>query len=475
MSPPVTYLPAYIGLFASLVLAVACNAFLDIGYGSFGVEIICWSAVFGLTLLVAWRQRGQVDERGLRWQKVGLLLSLVTTLLVFLPIWGLPRAGTYFLAALQASTNCITVNRRKFALALMTSVVMVMFAAAHFRADWTMMFYLVPYLFAVVFTLVAEQISRRARDLRQEGRGLHLAGGQGASILAATSTMIATALFLFSMTPQPTWLILKWKYGQLSNLATFTAQEKGADGGFLEQGGSGGNDPSDPGGGADGKGGPGDQDFANGVPGTSVGDGYRESIGRLPALPTPQEMREAARRPGMPVWQTTVIEELADFVEWSEITLKPLADTLRTLANQTAAWLDKNRKTLLRGLLAFLGASLLGAAYVLFRELPLGLWLRTHIDFLLLGLLGLHARDNRAARQYFAALERLFSFHHVRREARFNTREYLACLHRMHQSLWGQTTDMILLFEKARYSGQEISAEEIARLRRKYREIYEAL
>jgi len=171
MSASLTYFPAYAGLFASLLLALACNAFLDIGYGIFGVEIVFWAAVFGWTLLVGWRQHGQADERGAGQQKVVLLIGAVLSILVFIPTWGFPRAGVYILGILQAGMNCVTTTRRQLHFGLLVSAVMVMFAAAHFRADWTMLFYLVPYIVAVVFTLVSEQISRRARDLREASLG----------------------------------------------------------------------------------------------------------------------------------------------------------------------------------------------------------------------------------------------------------------------------------------------------------------
>lgn len=64
MSAPLTYLPAYVGLFASLMLALACNAFLDIRYGIFGIEIVFWAAVFRWTLLVGWRQPGRQTAAG---------------------------------------------------------------------------------------------------------------------------------------------------------------------------------------------------------------------------------------------------------------------------------------------------------------------------------------------------------------------------------------------------------------------------
>ena len=52
MNAPLTYLPAYLGLYASLVLAVACNAFLDIQYGIFGVEVFLWAAAYAWTLAI---------------------------------------------------------------------------------------------------------------------------------------------------------------------------------------------------------------------------------------------------------------------------------------------------------------------------------------------------------------------------------------------------------------------------------------
>ena len=171
MSPPVTYRPAYIGLFASLVLAVVCNAYLDIQYGTFGIEVMVWATIYFFTLRVAWKQAGQVNEVGRIWQKGWIAGALFFTLVVFIPWWGLPRGGLYALAAMQASMNCVTVDRRRFMMALLVSAVMMMFATMNWRANWTMMFYLVPYLFAVVFTLVAEQVSRRVREVQRDGAG----------------------------------------------------------------------------------------------------------------------------------------------------------------------------------------------------------------------------------------------------------------------------------------------------------------
>ncbi|MDP1612205.1 MAG: DUF4129 domain-containing protein [Sulfuritalea sp.] len=473
MSPPVIYRPAYIGLFASLVLSLTTNIYLDIQYGGFGVEVLVWSLIYFFTLRVAWRQGGQVNQTGRDRQKAWVIAAAVLTVLLFIPMWGLPRGGLYALAALQAALNCVTVDRRRFMMGLMVSVVMVIFASMHYRADWTMLFYLVPYLFAVVFTLVAEQVSRRVREVQQDGLGQSMAGGQGASIAAATATLLAVALLLFAATPQVTWLSLKWKYGQLSNIGILHASKQGADGGALERGGAGGNaEESKRSAGADGNDPGGDQDFAGGAAGQSLGQGYRESLGRPSEWPTPKEMREAAKRPGMPVWQASAITQLAGSVEQIQKVLQPLQVKLQAMARLTVEWLEMNLRSVLRGLMVFMLLLLLGAGYVLLRELRLGLWLRMQADFLRFGLLGFHAPGNAGARQYFAAMERLFVMNHAEREKRQNAREYLAVLHQMHRPLRGEASEMTGLFEQARYGNSSVGDGDVARMRQLYRRMY---
>ena len=176
MNTSLRYLPAYLGLFAAQTLALVCNAFLDIQYGGFAVEVLLWTLAFALTLRVGWRQGGEVTELGKRWMRRMLFLGALLTALIFIPMWGFPRAGLYLLAMLMVSYNCVTTTRRHLHLGLLVSLIMVMFAATHYRADWTMLFYLVPYVAAVVFTLVAEQINRKADELRQQSLGHQVVG-----------------------------------------------------------------------------------------------------------------------------------------------------------------------------------------------------------------------------------------------------------------------------------------------------------
>ena len=101
--------------------------------------------------------------------------------------------------------NCVTTTRRQLHFGLLVLVVMVMFAAAHLRADWTMLFYLVPTSSPSCFTLVSEQISRRAGDIREASLGTPVTAGQGLAIAATTALILVLAGFLYMVTPQPSW------------------------------------------------------------------------------------------------------------------------------------------------------------------------------------------------------------------------------------------------------------------------------
>lgn len=109
MSAYLLYRPAYIGLYAAQLLAITCNAYLDIRYGSFGTEVAWWATGFAVTLAIGRAQRGQVKWYGKWSQGAMCCLAFLLFLVVFLPTWGFPRAGLAMLAALQMSINCVTV------------------------------------------------------------------------------------------------------------------------------------------------------------------------------------------------------------------------------------------------------------------------------------------------------------------------------------------------------------------------------
>ncbi|UCV08596.1 DUF4129 domain-containing protein [Dechloromonas denitrificans] len=460
MNPPLTYFSAYLGLFAALSLGVACNAFLDIGYGSFSTEVILWAAVFAWTLRVGWKQQGSPQESGQQQQKIVLILGFVATVLVFMPLWGLPRAGIYLLAVLQAAQNCVTTSRRQLHLGLLVSAVMVMFAASHYRADWTMLFYLAPYVAAVVFTLVSEQINRRAEDLRQVSLGQPTAGGQGMAIAAATTTILLLATTFYLLTPQVTWPQLFWRYGQLSNIGLLG--ESPGSGGAGQSGGEGASGGAGSDGATDGQNGPGD-----GQPGAASPSAR--------GWPTPGEMRAAADRPGMPHWQSTTIRQLASLSESLQQSLAPVMENLEALWNAIKEWLQKHRTAAWLSLFALLLLILLGVIALLLREVKVVTWLRTRYDYLRLGLLAQHASGCAGARQYYQAMERLFVIQDTPRPPAANTREYLAAMTQFRPHLQAETSALTRLFEMARYGRATADAGDLEQMRRLYRQLFHKL
>lgn len=478
MSAPLTYLPAYIGLFASLMLAVACNAFLDIQYGSFGFEMFFWMLVLGWTLLVGWRQHGQPNDSGRQQQKFVLILGSIASVIVFIPLWGFPRAGLYMLVVLQASLNCVTTTRRQLHFGLLVSAVMVMFAAAHYRADWTMLFYLIPYIIAVVFTMVSEQISRRAQDIRQASLGNTTHAGQGLAIAAATSIILSLGGLLYLATPQLTWLGLEWRYGQLTNIGFLgEPQEEGtprqSGGGNEGRGPDGGGAGQGSGGEGSGNAGQGGGSGAgNANPGES-GEEYGMSPGR--GWPSPAEMREAAKRPGMPAWQSGTIMRMASLDEALGEVLAPIKQALGDLWQQLKKWLEENRRAAMAGLFALLLLVLLIVAALLLREVKAVAWLRTRFDYLRLVTLAWHGSGAAGATQFYRAMERLFAIAETPRAPNANTREFLqeATCYRDH--IRPEATELTRLFEQYRYGPEQPDLSRLERMRELYRAIFRKL
>ena len=459
-SPPLTYFPAYFGLFASLTLASACNSFLDIRYGTFGFEFLLWAVVFALTLRLGWRQQGEISDAGRQGQKIMMVVGLIISVISVLT-WGIPRAGIAILAVLQATQNCVMVTRRQLHLGLLVSVVMVMFAATHFRADWTMLFYLVPYVMAVVFTLVSEQISRRAQDMSRASLGTGSRGGQGMAIVAATATILMGGALLYTITPQVTLPYLFWKYGQPGNLG-FLGKTPGA--------GQMGQRPGDLGDG-------GTDSPSGGQQGMSPGQGSGEGHELQPhgGWPTPEDMRNTARRPGMPQWQSAAIKNLADLFEFTDVTLTPIKLGLEELWNNFKNWLKTHWLTMIQTLTAMIMLALFIATWLLLKEARLGVWLLSRFDYLRFGLLGQHAQGNAGAIQYYRALQRLLDLQDLARAPTTNTREYLIQVSRRYEHLRREAAEITIFFERARYGTGEVTPGDLKRMRENYRRMFSGM
>jgi hypothetical protein len=452
MSPALNYRPAYFGLFAAQVLAIACNAFLDIQYGGFTAEVAIWSIALGFSLRTGWMQHGVINEDGQKMMRRCMIFGAILSVVLFVPMWGFPRAGLYMLAALQVSYNCVTTTRKHLHTGLLISLVMVIFAASHYRADWTMLFYLVPYVTAVVFTLVAEQINRKTDDLQQQSIGKQVVGGQMTAIATATIAILGLGLLLYVVTPQVTWVYLMWKWGNPTDLKL---------GGDKTPAGNGGTHPAQSGGGGSSQSTP----DAGKSPMSVTGIG----------LPTLQEMRQAATRKGMPEWQRSAINEIADAAEWTTMTCKPVIQYFMDLWEALKKWLSENRVKIITVLILLGLLALFYALWQLIREAKTVTWIKTRFDYLSLAILGLYSTNPQIANRYYEAMGRLFALRDIERSSLNNTREYQAQIDLFYRYLQKETGAITLFYEDARYSQRQPSIQQVVQAREIYRKLFNAL
>ncbi len=450
MSPPLIYTPAYLGLFASLLLAVCCNAYLDISYGGFAIETLLWGLLFGLTLWCGWSQHGKASEESRNWQKRVMWAGLFLFATLFLYMWGMPRAGIYLLVFLQASNNCVTTTRRQLYLGLLAALVMAIFASAHYRADWTMLFYLVPFVIAVVFTLAAEQINRRAEEIRSVSLEQKMLGGQTAAIASATLSILILGGAFYAITPQTSWTYLSSRYGLPAAMGIVHEGEP-------KQGQQGSN-PGKAGEGSGGSGG--------------------ASGGMEPARsqwPTPDEMRQAAQRTGMPRWQSSSIMTMADMTEALQQQLAPIRKAFEDWWEAFKKWLQKHFGQVIGTLLVLMLLAFATGLFLLLREARAGIWLRTRFDYWRYVVFGRHDPGHEGVRQFYGAVERLFALHGEPRPENRNTQEYLRRMGLVRPALRLELLAITLQFEDSRYGAKPPDPEQIQAMRERYRRVFRVL
>jgi len=447
MSPPLTYTPAYLGLFASLLLAVCCNAYLDIGYGGFAIETLLWGLLFGLTLWCGWSQQGRASEQNRTWQKVVMWLGLFLFATLFLYMWGMPRAGIYLLVFLQASNNCVTTTRRQLYLGLLAALVMAIFASSHYRADWTMLFYLVPFVIAVVFTLAAEQINRRAEEVRSLSLEQKMLGGQAAAIISATLSILILGAAFYVITPQTSWTSLSSSYGLPAAIGIVHEGEP-------EQGQQGRN--------------PGTEGKGSGGSGGGMGSVRSQ-------WPTPAEMRQAAQRRGMPLWQSAAIVTMADVTEALQQQLAPIRQAFEDWWEAFKKWLQKHFGQVIGSLLLLMLLALASGLFFLLREARAGIWLRTRFDYWRYVVFGRHEPGHEGVRQFYGAVERLFALHGEPRPENRNTQEYLRRMGLVRPALRLELLAITFQFEDSRYGAKPPYPEQIQAMRERYRRVYRVL
>jgi Ca2+/Na+ antiporter len=379
-----------------------------------------------------------------------MFLGLFLFVFLFLYIWGLPRAGIYLLVFLQASNNCVTTTRRQLYLGLLAALVMAIFASSHYRADWTMLFYLVPFVIAVVFTLAAEQINRRAEEIRSLSLEQKMFGGQAAAIASATLSILILGAAFYAITPQTSWMSLSSRYGLP------TAMSMAHEG-----------DPAQ-----------GQQDGTQGKEGEESGGSGGASGDIEPARsqwPTPAEMRQAAQRKGMPRWQSGAIMTMADVTEALQQQLAPVSQAMDDWWEAFKKWLQKNLGKVLGTLLALMLLALAAGLLFLLREVRAGMWLRTRLDYWRYALFGRHRSGREGVRQFYAAVERLFALHGEARPETCNTQEYLRRMSVVRPALRLELLAVTLQFEDSRYGAIAPAAEQVQAMGERYRRIFRAL
>ena len=438
MSMQLTQLRVYVGLFLSQFFAITCNAFLDIEYGIFVYELAFWATIFGFSIYKGWSQNGELNEYGRKWTKRLLILGAILSVVVFLPVWGLPRAGIYALGMLLAAYNCSTTSKRQLYWGLMMTLVMVMFAASHFRADWTMLFYLLPYTVSVIFTIIAEQLSHTHDTVKNQTFVAHTAGSQATAITMATCMILVIGSFLYLITPQKTIMSMHWQWG---NPTALSKQSN-----HLEHGNHSGS-----------------------------ANGNASNISIFSNWLSPHEIRSAALREGMPQWQAAAINLIADGVDLANTTLKPIKKKLDDLWDAFVKWFNSHLQEILLFLVSLSILVILIALFTLAKESMVILWVRTKVDYVLIAFLLPHTNKTQPLMAYYGAIGRLFELQETKRSKFMNAREYVEEIRIFFKDQANDMEKFTRIFEDQRYGKNSETQTSTQLLANLYKSIYKSL
>lgn len=444
MSPSLTYFAVYLGLFLALVLGIACNLYLDLNPQFLLAGVLLWSVPFAWSLYRGWAQQGIPSAKGMRQRKLVSVVGAILTVILFLPLFGMPEAGLYVMAALQVAENCTMTTRQHLFRGLLISAGMVIYATMQFQANWSMFFYLIPYIVAVVFTLVAEQISRRVQTANHLGLATSSRRGQGAAITAATFGILSIGLIIYALTPQVTWPFLREQQSLISLSGSSPIQEQGS------------------------------QDKSATSRLVAIGRVLENTARRLPwnKWPSAYEMRQVSAQTPMPQWQKSAINWAAGLTETLSSATEQIKQRLQDRANGLKSWMDAHRLGVVFTVLMALLFSMFLAAYAFGREVKPVAWARSRIDYLWLGLWATHTPGNRQAENYYQAMLRQFALNDCAPQATWNTQEFLNQTRIIHAHVHRDCLLLTILVEKARYGLQPLSASDIAVMRMSYMSLF---
>jgi hypothetical protein len=436
MKSSLTDITVYLGLYVSLLLAITCNSYLDVHHGTFAKEVLIWALIYAVTLWVGWCQQGVTTDWGETWQYTVFILAFFLSVIIILPIWGFPRGGLFILAAFQAAINCVTTTRRHLYLGLVVAIVMAMFAAAHFRANWTMLFYLIPFLIAVIFTLVADQTNNKISKIHCK----NMKYGRLVAIICAVSSILLLASSIHFLTPSIESRFWAWNYGVPASSDNHNSIQ--GELGYSDSSSS----PTD------------------------NNDADKKSYIKMRL--TPEKMREAAAHSGMPRWQASAINMLADIMDSVETLAKPVREKIDEIWDQLKNWLKDKLHTLIFLIIISLFGLVVRTLWVILNDDNAKLWCITRAEYFYINVLGMQLSGRNGAIQLYNATGRLFSLHDMPRSQSMSAREYLASSRWINFDLKTAFTEMTTLFENARYNSTVPKNFDLHRMNKLYKYIY---
>ena len=441
MSVELKHKSVYFGLLVSQLLAVACNVFLDIEYGHFAFEMFFWTCLYAYSIFVAVKQNGVMSEYGSIRMRRLLIFGAILSALIIIPTWGFPRAFIYILAILQVAYNCTTTSRRQLYMGILMSLVIVIFASSHYRADWTMLFYLIPYIIFVVFTIVAEQINSKSDELRTSSLSVPMLAGQSVAILSATLSILLVGFLLYLITPQTNIERLKQGMGNPTAIGPSPRKIDSLKSNQPQPA----NNPS----------------------------GFFTNL--LSNWPSSNQMRMAAMRTGMPEWQANAINTLADLSDYLSVKLKPTLKSIDDLWDAFKKWLTENALEIIQSISLLVLLCLMIALIILMRESAVANWIRTRIDYLSLGIFQVHGNHEHAISKYYFAIERLLDLQHLKRNSHITVKEHFDEISIYNYDTKGELKMIVRYFEDYRYGEKSVDKNKLALVNSVYKKIYRSL
>jgi transglutaminase-like putative cysteine protease len=155
----IQYPPVYIGTFFLLIVAVIASVNNDVSLVLSIFNILFWPFIYGLGLAVGWHHRNEKSEVLQAIMYIIVALSFII-FIVLSSSAGLEKAFLYLLICIQAGRNFTLTDRRELYFACIISLILILYASSVSKETY-FIFYIVFYVLAGMFTLMAAHIDER--------------------------------------------------------------------------------------------------------------------------------------------------------------------------------------------------------------------------------------------------------------------------------------------------------------------------